>query len=736
MQHPLLSITPPPLTVCLSFKELEKMEQAWFEYTQCAQELCGSKFVVADVYKRKSEKQKEMVKQVATKCQRDIEQWRKEREVKESVRREQKEADRIILLQQIQENRERKIQKRREHLEEDRQYLRQAEQVELEQVAKENAQKQRNIDYYNELGAIVDAQQKRTENEIKHLKKQLKRTSMQSSANDESIYLSPKTDEDDNSEESVYFDAEKNSPTIPHSSSDILNANTFDLLATDRERNRAHVLTSNIDLNDNDNSPRTQQPSTTTNIVNLTEAQKNKMKILHQEFDLATADANSNEIPMKNLTAELSELQINRNKVLSQEFGMTISQQQTIAKSTDVELTEYGKNRTAAKRNNWTVSNTEGNDLNANEAMTESQQSTSSRISETRAPLRTSLSLDLDDGKSKEDKNEMKTSQSEFALTPMSTTSDGPIGGIDFSPECKEDERKRDKHLKLDLPPNQPNINWNDFTANVLPTPADALNTAGVVNKKNAFNFGPISSAQKKSNYILNPKTSFLSQNIFDISARLIATNSNSNASSIQQFTEPNYEQQNSRSLNDLRSLNVANITEFLQQSFTIPLRAHLELLNNEILKIFFNDIDILGHFVSLRKYFFMMDGEFACNISEGILSKLHLIRKPSELLNSNVLHSILENALHSSIIGNDKNAEKLSFSIPNLPDKFDMASPNMLKDLHLTYQVDWPLNLLLSNETIEHYGNVFQHLLKLRRITWQLDQCFYVSKFLFLITF
>lgn len=397
-------------------------------------------------------------------------------------------------------------------------------------------------------------------------------------------------------------------------------------------------------------------------------------------------------------------------------------------KSTGIELSEYEKNRSAAKRNNWTVSNTDLNDLNANKIMTESQQSTSSRISESRAPLRTSLSLDLDNGKLKDDKNEMKTSQSEFALTPMSTTSDGPIGGIDSSLDIKDDERKKDKNLKLDLPPNQPNINWNDFTANVLPTPADALNTSGVVNKKNGFNFGPI---QKKSNYILNPSTSFLSQNIFDISARLTATNSNS----MQQLTEPKMEPTNARSLNDLRSLNVANLTEFLQQSFTIPLRAHLELLNNEILKIFFNDIDILGHFMSLRKYFFMMDGEFACNISDGILSKLHVIRKPSELLNSNVLHSILENALHSSIVGNDKNAEKLSFFIPNVPDKFDMASPNMLKDLHLTYQVDWPLNLLLSNETIEHYGNVFQHLLKLRRITWQLDQCFYVSEIEFLYT-
>lgn len=698
-----------------------------------------------------------MAERVAQKCQRDLEQWRIDRELRANDIRERKEGERLILLQQIQEIREQKIRKRRDQLTAERDFLRQGEQAELELVARENAQRQRNIDYYNELGAIVDAQRKRTEDEMDKLKKQLKIRATANANEGDSAVPSPVSDknvENDSDDDSIYFDAQKSlSPEIisslPRSASDFLNSNAIEAsigttaaeTRADCQRNRANVLTSNIQLSAvevNETATKTEMSN------NLTAAQQNKMKMLQQEFDLISADTNSNEITVQHM--EMTDLQRNRNKVLSQEYGTPTT---TMFVSAE-QQTEFERNRNAAmSHDDWnTVASV---DCNANQSpMTDLQRNrkkvltqeyniweaksmNTSMTSSTRSRLKASLSLDLDTEKKKTDEVAMKSCQSDFVNSPMSTTSDGPLlDATEMSSSMTEHNDNQSINLKLDTEKAARavhNVTGNSSTSStaVEQTPFSALNTAGILSKQNGFIFDHSPLCQPPFSQMIRP--TFSTTNFFDIANRLNSVNGTLSPAVPSEQNETAVNEKTHTSA-ELRALNVANLTDFLQQSFTIPLQVHLSLLNNEILKIFFEEFDILEHFKSLRNYFFMMDGEFASNISDGILSKLHKVRKPGELMNSHVLHSILENALHSSIIGNDKNAENLSFFIPNVPERFDMSSPNVLKELHLSYKVDWPLNLLLSHETIEHYGIVFQHLLKLRRITWLLDQCFYASVF------
>lgn len=754
MQHALFSLSPPSISVCQSFHQLKKLELACHEYRRQAQSVCGPSISVADVFKRKADNQRIMAERVAQKCQRDIEQWQVDRDVRANDARERKENDRLILLQQIQEDRERKILKRHEQLEADREYLRQSEQVELELMARENAQRQRNIDYYSELSAIVDAQRKRVEDEMDKLTKQLESSTTLRQVTDDgksdvSSPMSDKCDTNDSDSDSVYFDAEKSiSPevisTLPRSASDFLNSNAADSpveaaaieAQSDRQRNRNIVLTSNIHLS----AEELNEPITKANAPkSMTEAQQNKLKMLQQEFNLIGADTNSNEVSVQRV--EMSDLQRNRNKVLSQEYGTPT----TTVRVPSEQETELERNRRVGMgHGEWGA--VQADDCNANQLpMTDLQRNrhkvltqeynfadpksmSSSMTSSTRSRLKASLSLDLDSGKKKSDGAVPKSCQSDFVNSPMSTTSDGPLLEVDTTEMTSSitEATENDKvNLRLDTEKAiQAAIDASRDSAStsaaVEATPLSALNTAGVLSKQSGFVFDRSPLRQPAFSPVIQPK--FPTTNFFDIDPRL---------GTLSAPIEPKRREAVSdaelHSNAELRALNVANLTEFLQQSFTIPLQVQLSLLNNEILKIFFVEFDILQHFKSLRHYFFMMDGEFACNISDGILTKLHKVRSPSELMNSHVLHSILENALHSSIIGNDKNALNLSFFIPNVPDHFDLASPNVLRDLHLSYKVDWPLNLLLSDETIEHYGFVFQHLLKLRRITWLLDQCFYV---------
>lgn len=747
--------------MCLSFDQLKNLEDACQEYERQAHTVCGPPLSVADVFKQKASRQHEMAERVAQKCQRDLEQWRIDREIRANDIRERKEGERLILLQQIQDIREQKIQKRRDQLMIEREYLRQGEQAELELVVRENAQRQRNIDYYIELGAIVDAQRKRTEDEMNKLKKQLKSRTTANANECDSTVPSPISDKNkdvDSDDDSLYFDAQKSlSPevvtSLPRSASDFLNSNTIDMpigtasveTRSDCQRNRANMLTSNIQLS-------AAGVNETTTKTEMTAVQRNKLKMLQQEFNLISADTNSNEIPVQHM--EMTDSQRNRNKVLTQEYESPT----TTVIASPAHQTELERNRNAAMgHDDW--NSVPSSDCNANQLpMTDLQRNrhkvltqeynfweaksmSTSMTSSTRSRLKASLSLDLDTAKNKSDEDGAKSCQSDFVYSPMSITSDGPLleaYAAEFSSSITEPNDNRTVNLKLDTEKaarvlHDTNPESSTSSAAVERTPFSALNTAGILSKQNGFVFDRPPLYQPPFSQTIRP--TFSATNFFDIATRLNSVNGTLPPSVPSERSESAVSAKSHTSA-ELSALNVANLTDFLQQSFTIPLQVHLSLLNNEILKIFFVEFDILEHFKSLRNYFFMMDGEFASNVSDGILTKLHKVRKPSELMNSHVLHSILENALHSSIIGNDKNAENLSFFIPNVPERFDMSSPNVLKELHLSYKVDWPLNLLLSHETIEHYGIVFQHLLKLRRITWLLEQCFYASVFSDLYTF
>lgn len=178
-----------------------------------------------------------------------------------------------------------------------------------------------------------------------------------------------------------------------------------------------------------------------------------------------------------------------------------------------------------------------------------------------------------------------------------------------------------------------------------------------------------------------------------------------------------------------VNSMSVITLTEFLQKSVILPMTTHLGLVNNEVMRLFLEELQILDHLRSLRHYFFLMDGEFGSIICDGIIGKLESGATPTKLLNYQMLHSILDTALSSSITGNDKNAENLSFTINDVPQKFDLTNPGVLHVLSLSYRIEWPLNLILNPETLEQYGNIFKYLLKVRRISWVLERAYQILK-------
>ncbi|KAG5682454.1 hypothetical protein PVAND_011805 [Polypedilum vanderplanki] len=179
---------------------------------------------------------------------------------------------------------------------------------------------------------------------------------------------------------------------------------------------------------------------------------------------------------------------------------------------------------------------------------------------------------------------------------------------------------------------------------------------------------------------------------------------------------------------NEIHKLDTVTLSHFLQTSLTLPLSSYMDILNNEILKMYIQDLNILSHFKSLRNYFLLMNGEFCSSICHEMFLKIENGSKPIELLNYHSLHQMLDTALSGSRFY-DKNTDNLSFIVQCIPEKFELYSPGILNMLTLSYNISWPLTLILNPETMNQYKCIFNYLMKLKRISFALEQCFQILK-------
>lgn len=677
--------------------------------------LCGPSITVRQVYQQKSLKRTEFRERCAARFQENLKRWHDEKLVKKMKDRSNKEKHRKILEEQIEEIRDRKIQKRMENLARDREYLRQQEVLENEQIAKENVQRQKTLDYYEELGRIVNQQQQRVTEKIQILSKELNEKSDDGDDEHEigsvaETGQSPVSDPTDYGDSNVIkidvpLVTTTTTPTELHvepnlkmTASDYFNSND---IPSEFTINKTKVLGSTIEFNDkiSFSSP------TGTN-------KKNKTKTLgHKVFlDNQSRDANSNEIqPIQ------TDRQKNKAKVLGSKFDLC-----PIVVKVDSTPTESNTEFQTNQRKSGAHTDIFGNEIidefqrNRSRVLTEEfgYASGDRNIGSHRRnkipitpvdwkPIRTSMSLDFS-----------KSNQQDVDVpTPMS---------IDTPTIHEEIEEVNESQLKIKIPRSdklfQHSLETLDGMEPRNPTPDSALNTCGILNKHGfVFQTPPESVPQH--------------QECYKLSFSPLAANRKS-FFALPKFNEDEASEATSLNLNDLKNVSTTTLGNFLKMSFAIPIHARLSILNNEILKIFLEDLDILSHLKSLRNFYFMMDGEFSSHISDALITRLEYTKNPTELFNFQFLHNILHTALNSSVYGNDRNANRLSFLIADVPQNFDLASPNVLHALHLSYRTDWPLNLVLTPEAMSHYANIFQHLLKLRRISWVLEQCYQVSVF------
>ncbi|XP_023443061.2 gamma-tubulin complex component 6 isoform X2 [Dasypus novemcinctus] len=167
-----------------------------------------------------------------------------------------------------------------------------------------------------------------------------------------------------------------------------------------------------------------------------------------------------------------------------------------------------------------------------------------------------------------------------------------------------------------------------------------------------------------------------------------------------------------------------------MKQSITVPLAAHVSLVNKAVVDYFFVELRLETHFEALRHFLLMEDGEFAQSLSDLLFEKLGAGQTPGELLSPLVLTSVLAKALQCSLHGDSPLAASLSFALKHLPEAFAPNAPDVLSCLELRYKVDWPLNIVITERCLSKYSGIFSFLLQLKLMMWTLkDVCFHLKR-------
>ncbi|XP_013775974.1 gamma-tubulin complex component 6-like isoform X2 [Limulus polyphemus] len=180
----------------------------------------------------------------------------------------------------------------------------------------------------------------------------------------------------------------------------------------------------------------------------------------------------------------------------------------------------------------------------------------------------------------------------------------------------------------------------------------------------------------------------------------------------------------------DINMCHYVPLCELLQRSILPPLQAQASLVNQSVINYYLGELNVKEHFSTLRNFFFFQDGEFGEALSHLLFEKVSVCRAPAELLNPVTLNSILAYALSSTIHGDSVFADNLSFAVKFVPSAFPQSAASVLNCLELRYKVDWPLNIVITEEDLDQYNRVLGLLLQMKRVLWTLtDVWFHMKK-------
>ena len=187
----------------------------------------------------------------------------------------------------------------------------------------------------------------------------------------------------------------------------------------------------------------------------------------------------------------------------------------------------------------------------------------------------------------------------------------------------------------------------------------------------------------------------------------------------------------------EIFALNYVNLNEIVSRVLLTPIRIQNDIVNKSLVNYYLFDLRLEAHFDSLRNFFFFENGEFSQLFIDFLCKKL-FSSDDNETLNLAATKSALDltfnptyinEALNYSVanLKNLQHTERLSIAV-NLAKEYsekrgdsDEKSANTMKllsnlsCLELKYEVDWPLNIVITDLCMKKYNEIFCFMLQIK---------------------
>jgi len=170
------------------------------------------------------------------------------------------------------------------------------------------------------------------------------------------------------------------------------------------------------------------------------------------------------------------------------------------------------------------------------------------------------------------------------------------------------------------------------------------------------------------------------------------------------------------------------SLSFFVQRSLLLPVRTQCQIVNRSLMKLLTGpEHRFMQHLEALRCYLFLDDGAFGHSLVSNIGQRLGQLKHVHQLINIPSMNFILQSALHS-VRADEYYASRLSFYIKEaaaaaVPTSLNHhISMEALNSFTLRYRVGWPTNLVLTEEVMDDYSQIFSFILQLRLAAWSME--------------
>ncbi|UJR15505.1 hypothetical protein I4U23_002448 [Adineta vaga] len=167
----------------------------------------------------------------------------------------------------------------------------------------------------------------------------------------------------------------------------------------------------------------------------------------------------------------------------------------------------------------------------------------------------------------------------------------------------------------------------------------------------------------------------------------------------------------------------------WLEHSISPLIHVQSQLVNRALLNYFFDELKLLNHLNNLRAYYFLATGRFGLAFC-GELSRILLANDDVQVIyRVNSMRQLLYTSLDQAGELNHLHDVLQLSAKSDIPNSISLLDATLLDYFDLNYIIQWPLNIVISQDMLEKYKVIFRFLLRILIVKQVLNEIWIVLK-------